>query len=223
MISESIGQLLMLLSQKAAHEVLTELHARGELAPRDVLARAVAAADASGGAWLDARGIENFPSRFPGITAMLGRLGLDPARDLLPVAPALHYAMGGIPTEATIALESDDPEFVDFRKNTPKEQIDKYFKTIGVMDAINYVPYAAPTPLLFQFARYERYFNEAAMLKYARAASEPKIVEWYDTGHDLNDVQALIDRANWLQRQIGIKPVLPILQMKLSAIKIKVH
>jgi cephalosporin-C deacetylase-like acetyl esterase len=40
--------------------------------------------------------------------------------------------MGGIPTEATIALESDDPEFVDFRKNTPKEQIDKYFKTIGV-------------------------------------------------------------------------------------------
>src|SRR6266852_4543099 len=127
--------------------------------------------------------------------------------------------MGGIPTEATIALESDDPEFVDFRKSTPKEQIDKYFKTIGVMDAINYVPYAAPTPLLFQFARYERYFNEAAMLKYARAASEPKIVEWYDTGHDLNDVQALIDRANWLQRQIGIKPVLPILQKKLSTIK----
>ncbi len=127
--------------------------------------------------------------------------------------------MGGIPTEATILLESDDPDFVDFRKNTPKEQIDKYFKTIGVMDAINYVPYAAPTPLLFQFARYERYFNEAAMLKYARAASEPKIIEWYDTGHDLNDLQALIDRANWLQRQIGIKSVLPILQKKLSTIK----
>src|SRR5437588_6067228 len=52
--------------------------------------------------------------------------------------------MGGIPTEATILLESDDPEFVDYRKNTPKEQIDKYFKTIGVMDAINYVPYAGP-------------------------------------------------------------------------------
>src|SRR6266446_10535437 len=127
--------------------------------------------------------------------------------------------MGGIPTEATILLESDDPEFVDFRKNTPKEQIDKYFKTIGVMDAINYVPYAAPTPLLFQFARYERYFNEAAMLKYARAARQPKIIEWYDTGHDLNDLQALIDRANWLQRQIGIKSVLPILQKKLSTIK----
>jgi cephalosporin-C deacetylase-like acetyl esterase len=127
--------------------------------------------------------------------------------------------MGGIPTEATIALESDEPDFVDFRKNTPKEHIDKYFKTISVMDAINYVPYAAPTPLLFQFARYERYFNEAAMLKYARAASEPKIVEWYDSGHDLNDVQALIDRANWLRRQIGIKPVGPILQKTLGDLK----
>ena len=127
--------------------------------------------------------------------------------------------MGGIPTEATIGLESDDPEYVDFRSNTPKEQIDKYFKTISVMDAINYVPYASPTPLLFQFARYERYFNEAAMQRYARAASEPKIVEWYDTGHDLNDVQALIDRAKWLQTQIGIKPVIQILQKKLSTAK----
>jgi hypothetical protein len=73
--------------------------------------------------------------------------------------------------------------------------------------------------LLFRFARFERYFNEAAMLKYARAASEPKILEWYDTGHDLNDIQALIDRASWLQKQIGIKPIAPILQKKLSTIK----
>jgi hypothetical protein len=124
--------------------------------------------------------------------------------------------MGGIPTEATILLESDDPEYVDFRKNTPREQVDKYFKTVGVMDAINYVPYAAPTPLLFQFARYERYFNEAAMLRYARAASEPKAVKWYETGHDLNDVEALIDRANWLQKQIGIKSIAPILRKKLG-------
>jgi len=127
--------------------------------------------------------------------------------------------MGGVPSEATITLESDDPEFVDLREGTPREQLDKYFKIMGVMDAINYVPYAAPTPLLFQFARYERYFNEAAMLQYAAAASEPKMVEWYDSGHDLNDVQALIDRSNWLRRQIGIKPVAPILQKKLSTSK----
>jgi L-aspartate oxidase len=72
---------------------------RGELAPRDVVARAVAAADATGGAWLDAKEISDFPGRFPGVTKILKDHGLDPARDLIPVAPALHYAMGGIRTD----------------------------------------------------------------------------------------------------------------------------
>ena len=72
---------------------------RGELAPRDVVARAVAAADATGGAWLDAREIRDFPERFPGVTRILAQHRLDPARDPIPVAPALHYAMGGIRTD----------------------------------------------------------------------------------------------------------------------------
>jgi cephalosporin-C deacetylase-like acetyl esterase len=113
--------------------------------------------------------------------------------------------MAGVPTEATVYLESEDPDFVEFRESTPKEQRDKYIQTVSVLDAIRFVPYATPTPLLFQFARFERYFNEAAMLRYAQAASQPKEVKWYDTGHELNDLQALRDRAGWLQQQIGIK------------------
>ncbi|MDT5062983.1 MAG: hypothetical protein QOH63_3442 [Acidobacteriota bacterium] len=127
--------------------------------------------------------------------------------------------MAGVPQEATILMESDDPDYVEFRSSTPKEQLDNYFKTVSVLDAINYVPYAAPMPLLFQFARFEQYFNEAAMLKYARAASEPKLVKWYDTGHGLNDIHALMDRANWLQKQIGIKSIAPVLQRELGIIK----
>lgn len=69
---------------------------RGELAPRDVVARAVAAADATGGAWLDAREITDFAERFPGVTAILAQHSLDARRELIPVAPALHYAMGGV-------------------------------------------------------------------------------------------------------------------------------
>jgi dienelactone hydrolase len=120
--------------------------------------------------------------------------------------------MAGVPGERTILMESDDPDYVDFRKSTPKEQLDNYFRIASPLDAVNYVPHARPTPLLFQFARFERYFNEAAMQRYARAASEPKLVLWYDTGHELNDVRPLIDRANWLQRHIGMKPVAPILR-----------
>lgn len=115
--------------------------------------------------------------------------------------------MAGVPAEKTILLESDDPDYVSFRQSTPKEQLDNYFRIVSPLDAINYVPHSRPTPLLFQFARFEQYFNEAAMEQYARAASDPKLVLWYDTGHALNDVRALADRANWLQRHIGMKPI----------------
>jgi hypothetical protein len=71
--------------------------------------------------------------------------------------------------------------------------------------------------VLFQFARHEQYFNEAAMLRYIKAASEPKVVKWYSTGHDLNDIQALIDRAAWLQKHIGINPISPILERRLKS------
>jgi dienelactone hydrolase len=124
--------------------------------------------------------------------------------------------MAGVPAESTILLESEDPDYVNFRQNTPKEQLDNYFRVVSPLDAINYVPYAAPTPLLFQFARFEQYFNEAAMRRYAEAASKPKLVLWYDTGHGLNDLQPLIDRANWLHKYVGIGPITPILRRSLS-------
>ncbi|MDH5284271.1 MAG: FAD-binding protein, partial [Gemmatimonadota bacterium] len=40
-----------------------------------------------------------FETRFPGVTKILADHGLDPHQDLIPVAPALHYAMGGIRTD----------------------------------------------------------------------------------------------------------------------------
>jgi L-aspartate oxidase len=43
--------------------------------------------------------VNDFSVRFPGITAMLASHGLAAERDLLPVAPALHYAMGGVQTD----------------------------------------------------------------------------------------------------------------------------
>ena len=73
--------------------------ARGELAPRDVVARAIACERADGrGAFLDARAAvgEAFPERFPAVFAACTTAGLDPRRELLPVAPAAHYHMGGM-------------------------------------------------------------------------------------------------------------------------------
>ena len=72
------------------------------LAARDVVARAVAQARADGrGAFLDARTHPgaHFARDFPIIMAALDAAGLDPQRDLLPVAPAVHYHMGGVATD----------------------------------------------------------------------------------------------------------------------------
>jgi L-aspartate oxidase len=99
LISEAVRGAGALLVNRDGRRFALDADPRGELAPRDIVARAVAAAVAAGGAWLDARSIADFSTRFPGITAMLARHDLDPARDLLPVAPALHYAMGGIQTD----------------------------------------------------------------------------------------------------------------------------
>ena len=99
LISEAVRGAGALLVDREGRRFALDADPRGELAPRDVVARAVASADAAGGAWLDARQISDFATHFPGITAMLAQHGLDPSRDLLPVAPALHYAMGGVLTD----------------------------------------------------------------------------------------------------------------------------
>ena len=70
-----------------------------DLAPRDVVARAVHAARAAGrGACLDARSAIGpaFPHEFPAVFAACMRAGLDPRESPIPVAAAAHYHMGGI-------------------------------------------------------------------------------------------------------------------------------
>ena len=73
-----------------------------ELAPRDVVSRAMAARMAEQGVehlWLDATGLERFSVRFPTIAASLASIGLDPQRDWLPIAPAAHHLSGGVVTD----------------------------------------------------------------------------------------------------------------------------
>ncbi|HXD65037.1 MAG TPA: FAD-dependent oxidoreductase [Solirubrobacteraceae bacterium] len=71
-----------------------------ELAPRDEVARAVQRQiDSSGGApvGLDMRDVD--PALFPNVVSALRKAGIDPERELVPVAPAAHYMMGGVATD----------------------------------------------------------------------------------------------------------------------------
>ena len=83
---------------------------RAELAPRDVVARAVAARiEAGHRVFLDARNAlgAGFATRFPAVHALCRAAGIDPALAPIPVRPALHYAMGGI------AVDRDGRSTVD--------------------------------------------------------------------------------------------------------------
>ena len=74
---------------------------RGSLAPRDIVARAIDEEMKESGAacvYLDirSRGSDFLEQRFPEITGTLRKLGIDPARQPIPVVPAAHYQCGGV-------------------------------------------------------------------------------------------------------------------------------
>lgn len=92
-----------LLVNAAGERFLAGQHPLAELAPRDVVARAIFRERAAGrGAFLDARAApgERFARRFPTVHASCLAAGIDPVRDLIPVAPAAHYHMGGVAVDA---------------------------------------------------------------------------------------------------------------------------
>src|SRR3954462_13177194 len=97
LISEAVrGEGAVLVNAKG-ERFMKRLHRLAELAPRDVVARAIFAEQKKGQVYLDARKIgKDFVRRFPGITALCKGRGIDPQRDLIPVTPAAHYMMGGV-------------------------------------------------------------------------------------------------------------------------------
>ncbi|MGO4614600.1 L-aspartate oxidase [Nocardia sp. 2YAB30] len=102
LISEAVRGEGATLVDTEGDAVTAGVHPRGDLAPRDVVSRAIAGRMRALGAdhvYLDARAIDGFPQRFPTITASCLAAGIDPGTDLIPVAPAAHYQCGGLVTD----------------------------------------------------------------------------------------------------------------------------
>jgi dienelactone hydrolase len=111
--------------------------------------------------------------------------------------------LAGVPDQHCIWRDSQDPAIAAWRAATPKEKQEAYLKICEKTAAVKYVPHAK-CPLFMQFAKYEQYFDKAAMERYVTAAPKGTQVTWYDTGHELNDPQALVDRAAWLKEELGL-------------------
>lgn len=101
LVSEAVRGEGAWLRNARGDRFMVAIHPRAELAPRDVVARAIQrqiVADESDHVSLDLRHLDPAATRqrFPTIAAELTTRGLDLTRDLIPVAPAAHYFMGGI-------------------------------------------------------------------------------------------------------------------------------
>lgn len=104
LVSEAVRGEGAVLVNQAGERFMKRYHPMADLAPRDIVARAVIAEMRAAGAdhvFLDARhlGGELLSTRFPGIEAELGKAGFSLVKDLIPIAPAAHYAMGGVWTD----------------------------------------------------------------------------------------------------------------------------
>ena len=92
-----------LLINARGERFMRAVHDDAELGPRDVVARAVYREVMSGrGAFLDCRPLgKTLVEHFPTVVAAARAAGIDPSREPIPVAPAAHYHMGGILTDAS--------------------------------------------------------------------------------------------------------------------------
>ena len=101
LISEAVRGEGAYLVNARQERFMPRYHERAELAPRDIVSRAIVSEIHETGhtcVYLDARhlGASKFRARFPGISDLCSRFDIDVANDLIPVRPAAHYMIGGI-------------------------------------------------------------------------------------------------------------------------------
>ena len=103
LISEAVrGEGAFLVDSRGERVITTEDHPLADLAPRDVVAKAITRRMTALGTdhvFLDARHLDGLVERFPTVVAACRAHGVDPVTDLIPVAPAAHYASGGVLTD----------------------------------------------------------------------------------------------------------------------------
>lgn len=104
LISEAVRGEGAFLVDDEGNRIMAGVHELADLAPRDVVAKTIMKRmleTSRPHMWLDARhlGSDFWKKRFPTILATTRSHGVDPTTDLIPVAPACHYASGGVATD----------------------------------------------------------------------------------------------------------------------------
>ena len=122
--------------------------------------------------------------------------------------------MGGLPTITDFG--GNDYISTIVHKAYTSEQIANYVKVVSPIDPEHFVGQSAPATLFFQFARHDRYITPRFARDYFVAAGQPKQEKFYFCSHEFNDPAALMDRDQFLEKQLGLKPVMPIILQQMG-------
>lgn len=95
-------------------------------------------------------------------------------------------------------------------------ELPRFLQTISVVDAKHYIGDAPAIPKLFQSAWYDPGVPRTDSEDFFKAATGPKEFRWYDSGHDIDDVAAMADRARFLAEKLRLNGVDRILQQKIG-------
>ena len=114
-------------------------------------------------------------------------------------AAALVVADAGPVTHAT------NPGSLPFLASLSCATRAAWFREMVPIEAIRFIGFAKPTPLLFQNGKKDEFITEADAQLLHNAAPEPRKLLWYEAGHNLNQ-QALFDAHDWLVEHIGLDP-----------------
>ncbi len=118
--------------------------------------------------------------------------------------------LGGVARYTRHISEAQLDYWTAWRKRFTPAQLTEALQLIRSIDPDQYVGSPGHGPILFQCGNFDDVNIEACPDYYA-AASAPKEIRWYDTDHSFVDVEAMFDRMQWLERDLRLKPVRPLL------------
>ena len=103
-----------------------------------------------------------------------------------------------------VCTSAHDPFAIGTRKEL-KDQLLPWVAALAPLDTILYVGHEAPTVLLFQSARLDQGVPTSNAQAFFDAASEPKQLKWYDTGHKMELPEVTQDRTEFLKKELELK------------------
>lgn len=114
-----------------------------------------------------------------------------------------YILIAGFPKTSDWYLKSEHRMANFIRFILSPERYEYFISNIEKLNALQYIKNAAPASVFFQFAQHDEFITKEQSASYFSAASSPKKISWYNTGHPFTDCcEAAKDRLNWLNTTI---------------------